>query len=55
MSKKTLLRKLENPKLEDYNKKRLEEDAREEGISLKGVMTKKEIIVRLNNPAKSRL
>ena len=49
-SKKTLIRKLENPKLEDFNEKRLRKKAEDEGIRLQNVMSRNQIIKRIKNP-----
>ena len=50
MSKETILQKLRNPTLKDLNDKRLRKIAEEKGVSLRGKMTKENIINRLKNP-----
>ena len=50
MSKETILQKLRNPKLTDLNDKRLRKIAEEKGVSLRGKVTKENIINRLRNP-----
>ena len=50
MSKETILQKLRNPKRTDLNDKRLRKIAEEKGVSLRGKMTKENIINRLKNP-----
>ena len=52
MSKKVILEKITNPKLTDFNNKRLRELADEKGIPLRSQMTDKAIIQRLENPTK---
>ena len=41
MSKETILKKLTNPTLRDFNEEKLREVAGQRGIVLKGKMTKK--------------
>ena len=50
MSKNVILEKLTNPKLEDLNEPRLRQIAKERGITLRGNMTRKQIIARIRNP-----
>ena len=50
MSKKTILKKIENPELEDLNEKRLRELADKMGVPLRSQMTDKAIIQRVRNP-----
>ena len=52
MSRKVILQKITNPKLEDFNNKRLRELADKKGIPLRSQMTDKTIIERLENPTK---
>ena len=52
MSRKVILQKITNPKLEDFNNKRLRELADKKGIPLRSQMTDKAIIERLENPTK---
>ena len=52
MSRKVILEKITNPKLTDFNNKRLRELADEKGIPLRSQMTDKAIIQRLENPTK---
>ena len=52
MSKNVILQKITNPKLTDFNEKRLRELAEKKGIRLKNQITKKEIIARLKNLTK---
>ena len=52
MSKNVILQKIINPKLTDLNEKRLRKLAEKKGITLKGQMTNKQIIERLENPTK---
>ena len=52
MSKKVILEKITNPKLTDFNNKRLRELADKKGIPLRSQMTDKAIIERLENPTK---
>ena len=52
MSRKVILEKITNPKLADFNNKRLRELADEKGIPLRSQMTDKAIIQRLENPTK---
>ena len=52
MSKNVILEKITKPKLTDLNEKRLRELAGKKGIPLKGHMTNKAIIERLENPTK---
>ena len=50
MSKGTILEKLKNPKLQDLSDKRLREIAKQRGVRLRGIMPRKDIINRLQNP-----
>ena len=50
MSKKTIIKKIENPELEDLNNKRLRDLADKGGVPLRSQMTDKAIIQRLKNP-----
>ena len=50
MSKKTIIKKIENPELEDLNNKRLRNLADKRGVPLRSQMTDKAIIQRLKNP-----
>ena len=50
MSKEDILRKISNPKLEDFNELRLRKTAEEKGIKLRNQMTRNQIIQRLENP-----
>ena len=52
MSKNVILQKITNPKLTDFNNKRLRELADKKGIPLRSQMTDKAIIERLENPTK---
>ena len=52
MSRKVILEKITNPKLTDFNNKRLRELADKKGIPLRSQMTDKAIIQRLENPTK---
>ena len=52
MSRKVILEKITNPKLTDFNNKRLRELADKKGIPLRSQMTDKAIIERLENPTK---
>ena len=52
MKKEDIIKILNNPPLKYYNKKRLRELAKQEGVTLRGDMTDKEIIQRLENPTK---
>ena len=52
MSRKVILEKITNPKLTDFNNKKLRELADEKGIPLRSQMTDKAIIERLENPTK---
>ena len=52
MDKETILKKLNNPELKDYNKDKLREIAKEKGIKLKTQITEENIIKRLENPTK---
>ena len=50
MSKDTILKKLTTPTLSDFNTQKLREIAGQQGVSLRGNMTKEGIIKRLKNP-----
>ena len=50
MSKDTILKKLTTPTLRDFNTQKLREIAGQQGVSLRGNMTKEGIIKRLKNP-----
>ena len=50
MSKEDILRKISNPKLEDFNELRLRKTAEKKGIKLREQMTRNQIIQRLENP-----
>ena len=50
MSKETILKKLTNPKLQDLGDERLREVAEQQGVRLRGAMTKKDIIKRIEAP-----
>ena len=52
MSKEVILQTITNPKLTDFNEKRLRELADKGGIPLKDQMTSKQIIQRLEKPTK---
>ena len=52
MSKEVILQKITNPKLTDFNEKRLRKLAEKGGIPLRSQMTYREIIQRLKNPTK---
>ena len=52
MSRKVILEKITNPKLTDFNNKRLRELADKKGIPLRSQMTDNAIIERLENPTK---
>ena len=52
MSRKVILEKITNPKLTDFNNKRLRELADKKGIPLRSQMTDGAIIERLENPTK---
>ena len=52
MSRKVILEKITNPKLTDFNNKRLRKLADKKGIPLRSQMTDKAIIERLENPTK---
>ena len=52
MSRKVILEKITNPKLTDFNNKRLRELADKKGIPLRSQMTDGAIIQRLENPTK---
>ena len=47
MSEETILKKLTNPKLQDFGDERLREVAEQRGVRLRGTMTKKDIIKRI--------
>ena len=50
MSKNTLIQKIINPKLQDFSDKKLRKIAKDEGIKLRGLMPRKDIIQRIQNP-----
>ena len=50
MSKKTLLDKIQKPKAQDLSDSRLRQTAKDEGVKLRGNMTRNEIIKRIENP-----
>ena len=50
MSKNVILQKIRNPKLTDFNERRLRKLAEKGGIPLRSQMTNREIIQRLENP-----
>ena len=50
MSKETILKKLENPTLQDLGEKRLRDVAEQRGVRLRGNMTRKDIIERIEKP-----
>ena len=50
MSKETILKKITNPKLQDLGDERLREVAEQQGVRLRGTMTKKDIIKRNEAP-----
>ena len=52
MSKEVILKKITNPKLTNFNEKRLRKLAEKGGIPLRSQMTNKEIIQRLKDPTK---
>ena len=52
MSRKVILEKITNPKLTDFNNKRLRKLADKKGIPLRSQMTDRAIIERLENPTK---
>ena len=52
MSKKTILKKLTTPSLQDLGEERLREVARQRGVRLRGNMSGKDIIERIENPTK---
>ena len=52
MSKETILKKLTNPSLQDLGEERLREVARQRGVRLRGNMSGKDIIKRIENPTK---
>ena len=52
MSKEVILKKITNPKLTDFNEKRLRRLAEKGGIPLRSQMTNREIIQRLEDPTK---
>ena len=52
MSKNVILQKITNPKLTDFNERRLRKLAEKGGIPLRSQMTNREIIQRLENPTK---
>ena len=52
MSKEVILKKITNPKLTDFNEKRLRKLAEKGGIPLRSQMTNREIIQRLEDPTK---
>ena len=52
MSKETILIKLTNPSLQDLGEERLREVAKQRGVRLRGNMSGKDIIKRIENPTK---
>ena len=52
MSKETILKKLTNPSLHDLGDERLREVAKQRGVRLRGNMSNKDIIERIENPTK---
>ena len=52
MSKETILKKLMNPSLQDLGEERLREVAKQRGVRLRGNMSGKDIIKRIENPTK---
>ena len=52
MSKETILKKLTNPSLQDLGEGRLREVAKQRGVRLRGNMSGKDIIERIENPTK---
>ena len=52
MSKETILKKLTNPSLQDLGEERLREVAKQRGVRLRGNMSGKDIIERIENPTK---
>ena len=52
MSKEDILKKISSPELKDLNNKRLRELADKKGVPLKAQMTDKQIIQRLEDPAR---
>ena len=52
MSKETILKKLANPSLQDLGEKRLREVAKQRGVRLRGNMSGKDIMERIENPTK---
>ena len=50
MKKEDIIKKIKNPELTDFNNERLRELADKKGVPLKGNMTNREIIERLENP-----
>ena len=52
MSKETILKKLTNPSLQDLGEERLREVAKQRGVRLRGNMSGKDIIKRIENPTK---
>ena len=51
-SKETILKKLTNPSLQDLGEERLREVAKQRGVRLRGNMSGKDIIERIENPTK---
>ena len=52
MSKETILKKLTTPSLQDLGEERLREVAKQRGVRLRGNMSGKDIIERIENPTK---
>ena len=52
MFKETILKKLTNPSLQDLGEERLREVAKQRGVRLRGNMSGKDIIERIENPTK---
>ena len=50
LSKEAIIKKITSPELTDFNNKRLRELADKKGVPLRGKMTDREIIERLENP-----
>ena len=50
MSKETILKKITNPKLQDLGDARLREAVEQQGVRLRGTMTQKDIIKRIEAP-----
>ena len=50
MSKETIIKKLTSPTLHDLGEKRLREEARQRGVKLRGNMSNRAIVERIENP-----